>query len=153
MEENREGTSCEEIKEDKQIKENRETEDIPKEFHEILDEVPEEARHEVKKMIGMSMQMGGVISPQLELMKKMTPEHVTKFLEGQQEASNNQFKEKRDNKIFMGTILFVVLVFVVVLVILLKNSPDILEKVLYSLGGLVAGLLGGYGYGKTQQGE
>ena len=99
------------------------------------------------------MQMGGVISPQLELMKKMTPEHVTKFLEGQQEASNNQFKEKRDNKIFMGTILFVVLVFVVVLVILLKNSPDILEKVLYSLGGLVAGLLGGYGYGKTQQGE
>lgn len=125
-------------------------ENLPKEFSEILEEVPEEARHEVRKMIGMSMQMGGVISPQLELMKKMTAENVTEFLQGQREASNNQFRESRDNKIFLGFSLFLILLFVIVLVILLKEDLDVLEKVLYALGGLITGLLGGYGYGKSK---
>lgn len=125
-------------------------ENLPKEFSEILEEVPEEARHEVRKMIGMSMQMGGVISPQLELMKKMTAENVTEFLQGQREASNNQFRESRDNKIFLGFSLLVILVFVIVLVILLKEDSDVLEKILYTLGGLITGLLGGYGYGKSK---
>lgn len=101
-------------------------------------------------MIGMSMQMGGVISPQLELMKKMTAENVTEFLQGQREASNNQFRESRDNKIFLGFSLLVILVFVIVLVILLKEDSDVLEKILYTLGGLITGLLGGYGYGKSK---
>lgn len=123
---------------------------IPKEIEEILDDIPQEARHEVKKMIGMSMQMGGVFSPQLELMKKMTSEHVSEFLEGQREASNNEFKESRDNKFFMAFVITIVLVFIIVLVFLLKNNPEVMEKVLYTLGGLLAGLFGGYGYGKTK---
>ena len=92
-----------------------------------------------------------VISPQLELMKKMTTENVTEFLQGQREVSNNQFKESRDNKIFLVIVLLMVLIFVTALVILLKGNPDMLEKVLYTLGGLVAGLFGGYGYGKSKR--
>ena len=136
---------------DEETQKDEEFDELPGEMREILEGIPKEARHGVKQMIGMSMQMGGVISPQLELMKKMTTENVTEFLQGQREANNNQFKESRDNKIFLAFIVVVVLVFVTVLVILLKGNPDILEKVLYTLGGLVAGLLGGYGYGKTKK--
>lgn len=138
----------------KQQSQGREENDsFPKEINEILDDIPQEARHEVKKMIGMSMQMGGVISPQLELMKKMTPEHVSEFLQGQREAANNEFKESRDNKLFMCFVLTIVLAFVIAIVILLKSNPDIMEKVLYTIGGLITGLLGGYGIGKTRREE
>lgn len=118
-----------------------------------MEEIPQEARHEVKKMIGMSMQMGGVISPQMELMKKMTPEHVSEFLIGQREALNNEFKESRENKIFAGFVLVVIMIFIVIIVVLLKENPEIMEKVLYTLGGLITGLLGGYGFGKTKRNE
>ena len=144
-----------EIKEiDENDKRDEKTEDLSKELDvldDILEDIPKEARHEVRKMVGMSMRMGGVISPELELMKKMTTENVTEFLQGQREAANNDFKESRDNKIFLGFVLVIILAFIVILVILLKENPDMLENVLYTLGGLVAGLLGGYGYGTTKR--
>lgn len=134
-------------------KNSEESGEVSKEIEEILEEIPQEARHEVKKMIGMSMQMGGVISPQMELMKKMTPEHVSEFLIGQREALNNEFKESRENKIFAGFVLVVIMIFIVIIVVLLKENPEIMEKVLYTLGGLITGLLGGYGFGKTKRNE
>lgn len=148
MEENKTQDMGEEQKE--KVVQNESEEKIPKEFSEILEEVPEEARHEVKRMIGMSMQMGGIVSPQLELMKKMTPEHVSEFLQGQREASNNEFKESRDNKFFLSFVLIVVLGFIMGLIVILKDKPDIMEKVLYAVGGLTTGLVGGYGYGKSK---
>lgn len=124
--------------------------EVPDELRDILEDIPQEAQHKVKSIIGMSMRMGGVISPQLELMKKMTPEHVSEFLQGQREASNNEFKESRDSKFFMAFVLTAVLIFVVIIVVLLKDKPDIMEKVLYTIGGLITGLVGGYGFGKTR---
>lgn len=43
-------------------------------INDVIEKVPEEDRHEVKKMMTMSMQMGRVMSasPEMELMKKMT---------------------------------------------------------------------------------
>ena len=118
-----------------------------------MENVPKEGRHEVKKMIGMSMQMGGIISPQMELMKKMTPEHVSEFLDTQKKTMQNQFKENRENKIFLFSVLTIVLIFIVVLIVLLKDKPEIMEKVLYALGGLITGILGGYGLGKSKSNE
>lgn len=62
-----------------------------------------------------------------------------------------QFKESRDNKIFIGIVVFLFMVFIVVLVFLLCDKPDVLEKVLYTLGGLIVGAFGGYGFGKTKK--
>lgn len=120
---------------------------------EILEDIPKEARHEVKKMIGMSMQMSGRLSPEYELMKKMTPENVSEFLEGQKLESQHQFQANRDNKILLGFSLVVVLIFIVVLVIILRDNPDTMEKVLYALIGLVTGLFGGYGFGRRKSEE
>ncbi len=117
----------------------------------ILEGIPKEDRHEVKKMIGMSMQMGRVISPEMELMKKMTPAHVTEFLDTQKKAMENQFKENREDKVFIVVVLIIIVVFIVVLIVLLKDKPDIMEKILYTLGGLITGVFGGYGFGRIQK--
>lgn len=128
-----------------------ELKDIPDNIEEILEEIPEEERREVVKMVRMSMQMGRVMSPESGLVDKMTSEHITAYLEGQNEAMKNQFKENKENKFFALITLIVVLVFVVILVILLKETPDVMEKVIYTLGGLVTGALGGYGIGKAKK--
>lgn len=130
-------------------KENQQ-ESFENELDSILENMPKEERHEVRKMIGMSMQMGGVISPQMELMKKMTPEHVSDFLDTQKKAMENQFKESRENKVFLFAVLLVTLVFVILLIFLLKDKPEVMEKVLFTLGGLITGLFGGYGIGKAK---
>lgn len=119
----------------------------------MLENIPKEERHEVKRMIGLSMQMGRTISPEMELMKKMTPQHVTEFLEAQKEEMQNQFKEKRETKIFLVVILLIVVAFIIILISMLKDKPDIMEKVLYASGGLIAGALGGYGFGKSKRDE
>ena len=90
-------------------------------------------------------------SPEIELMKKMTSQNIETFLDGQKSAMEYQFKESRDNKIFIGIVVFLFMVFIVVLVFLLCDKPDVLEKVLYTLGGLIVGAFGGYGFGKTKK--
>ena len=120
-------------------------------INDVIEKVPEEDRHEVKKMMTMSMQMGRVMSasPEMELMKKMTSQNIDTFLEGQKAAMEYEFKESRENKIFLG---IVVLLFMI-LVFLLGDKPDILEKVLYTIGGLIVGAFGGYGFGKTKRND
>lgn len=117
----------------------------------ILEEIPQENRQEVSQMIAMSMQMGGTFSPQTELMKKIQPEHISEFLKSQDKLADYSFKENRENKAFLGLVLVAVLGFVIVLIVLLKSNPDIMEKVIYSLVSLVTGLFGGYGLGKSSK--
>jgi hypothetical protein len=56
--------------------------------------------------------------------------------------------ERRDNKLFALTFTVLALSFCVVLVLLLKERPDLLEKILCAVGGIVAGAFGGYGIGR-----
>lgn len=135
----------------KDTKEGEDLKNAPDNIEEILEEIPVEERREVVKMVRMTMQMGKVMSPESGLIDKMTSEHITTYLEGQKEAMKNQFKENKENKFFALITLIVVLVFVVILVILLKETPDVMEKVIYTLGGLVTGALGGYGIGKAKK--
>lgn len=60
------------------------------------------------------------------------------------------YQEKRDRKIFSFLISLLGIVFVLIVIVLLKDSPDMLEKILYAAGGVVAGAFGGYGYGKSR---
>lgn len=41
----------------------------------------------------------------------------------------------------------------IVIIILLKNQPSVMEKVIFSVVSLVAGALGGYGYGYKRNGR
>ena len=89
----------------------------------------------------------------MELMKKMTSQNIDTFLEGQKAAMEYEFKESRENKIFLGIVVLLFMIFIIVLVFLLGDKPDILEKVLYTIGGLIVGAFGGYGFGKTKRND
>ena len=39
------------------------------------------------------------------------------------------------------------MIFLVVVIVLLKDKPNIMEKMIYAAGGLIAGAVGGFGYG------
>ena len=122
-------------------------------IEDVVEKVPEEDRHEVRKMMTLTMQMGRVMSasPEMELMKKMTPKHIEMFLDGQKEAMTYQFKAERESKIFLGIMVLLFMIFIVILVTLLIDKPDILDKVLYTMGCLIVGAFGGYGFGKTKR--
>lgn len=122
-------------------------------INDVIEKLPEEDRHEVKRMMSMTMQMGRVMSssPEMELMKKMTSQNIETFLDGQKTAMKLQFKEERENKIFLTAMVVLFMIFIIILIVFLKDNPDILEKVLYSMGGLIVGAFGGYGFGKTKK--
>lgn len=120
---------------------------IPKEIDEALNSIPDKEQAKVVRSI-MSMQFGAIsATPENAISKKITSEHITQYLTDSSKAMQESFKERRDDKIFKGVALFITLVFVVILIILLKDNPNVMEKIIYAIGGLVAGCLGGYGYG------
>lgn len=47
--------------------------------------------------------------------------------------------------------MFIAMVFFIILVILLKDTPDVMEKIIYTVGGVVIGAFGGYGKNKNDE--
>lgn len=115
-----------------------------------LEGVPENERKVIEKLMVSSVQMSGRFSPQNAISKKITEEHITQYLDGAREEMQNSYAEKKHNKIFAFLVLLMTMVFFVVIILILKDKPEIMEKVLYTLGGLVAGAFGGYGFGKRR---
>ena len=98
-----------------------------------------------------SVQMRSISSsPEAMVMKKLTPEHISQFLDGASQEMKNSYKEKFHKKIFTFLTMIVAMIFFVVIIILLKDAPDVMEKVLYAVGGVCAGAFGGYGLAKKQ---
>ncbi len=95
--------------------------------------------------------MGAAASPQAEMMKKVTTEHISQMLSNQEADSQRHYSEKQAKKWFSLAWLVIICVFMTGVIWLLRGSPETLEKVLYAAGGLIAGGLGGYGYGKSSR--
>lgn len=99
-----------------------------------------------------SMIMSGVsLAPENTVMKKLTAEHISHFLDSATQEMNNTFAEKLHRKIFALVALLLVMAFFVALIILLRHTPEIMEKVIYATGGIIAGGFGGYGLGKRKK--
>lgn len=120
---------------------------------EVLENVPEEQRKVIERMMISSVQMRSVASPETAVMKKITSEHITKYLEGAEQDMKNSYAEKLQKKIFVFLTMLVAMIFFIAVIVLLKDIPDVMEKVLYAVGGVVAGAFGGYGLGKKQSDE
>ena len=58
--------------------------------------------------------------------------------------------EKFHKKVFTFLTIVVAMIFFVIIILLLEDKPEIMEKIIYTLGGVIAGAFGGYGFGKKQ---
>jgi hypothetical protein len=38
-------------------------------------------------------------------------------------------------------------------IVQLKNTPDVMEKIIFAIGGVTTGALGGYGFGRSKKNE
>lgn len=124
------------------------------ELEDVLESVTPEHRKVIERMmISSSIQMRSISSPETAVMKKITPDHISKYLDGAELEMKNSYQEKFHRKIFIFTTMVVAMIFFIVLVILLKDNPDVMEKVIYTAGGIVAGAFGGYGFGRNRNVE
>jgi len=89
----------------------------------------------------------GQNSAESAVAKKLTPEHISTFLDITKEDMQKSYKESLFNKIFIFAILCISLLFFVFLVSALQSDPELLENLIFGIIGLVGGALGGYGVG------
>lgn len=130
-----------------------EIEEIPEELHEVLESVPPKQRKVIERSL-MTIQMAGnIASPESAVMKKITEEHITEYLEGAREEMRNSYEERKSNRWFLLAVVIASMIFFVVIILILKDNPNIMEKVIYTLGGVIAGAFGGYGIGKNKREE
>lgn len=123
--------------------------EIETELEEVLDSVPPEHRKTIERMIISSVQMRSISSPpEAVVMKKLTPEHISQFLDGASQEMQKSYAERFHKKIFTFLTMIVAMIFFVVVIILLREDTDVMEKVIYAVGGVCAGAFGGYGFAK-----
>ena len=121
---------------------------------EIFENIPKEKRHSIREHMQVAaIQMGGMFSPANDVSKKITEEHIKQYLEGSKSEMEHSYAEKKQQKIFILLTMFLTMVFLVVVIVLLKDIPNIMEKIIYTIGGIVAGAFGGYGIGKHRNDE
>ena len=96
-----------------------------------------------------SFQMHSV-SPEAKMMEMVTEKHIDKFLDTSQEAMEKEYQEKAHRKIYNVILVVLGMVFLLAVILLLRDNPSVMEKVIYTVGGLIAGAIGGYGYGKSR---
>lgn len=121
------------------------------ELEDVLESVPPEHRKVIERiMISSSMQMRSIASPEANVMKKLTSEHISKYLDGAELEMKNSYTEKFHKKIFSLLSMTIAMVFFIAIIILLKDSPVVMEKIIYTVAGVVAGAFGGYGFGKKR---
>ena len=125
------------------------------ELEDVLESVPPEHRKVIERMIiSSSVQMRRSLpSPETAVMKKLTPDHISKYLDGAELEMKNSYAEKFHRKVFTFLTMIVAMVFFIFLVILLKDNPDVMEKIIYTVGGVVVGAFCGYGFGKNRNDE
>ena len=105
------------------------------------------------ELIEMSQVMATLsqISSGTDFSDKITTEHITKYLDGAEKNMTLAFEEKKHSKYFILALAIIVSIVFIILIVILKDKPDVLEKLIYSVGGLFTGFAGGYGLGKKRE--
>ena len=122
---------------------------IPAEVAQVLDTLPVEQRTTIVRFFSQAV-LFNRSSPEAEIAKKISSEHITQLLDQDKQAMEYEYKDSQSRRKYQIISISVVCVVVIALVLILKDSPDTLEKVLIGLGGVIAGAAGGYGIGKTK---
>lgn len=124
--------------------------EFPEEVSQIMESMPETERHVMTKFFYRATSMVRV-SPEMEVSKKLSPEHITKMLENESTAMRYQHEDEQQSRRHHLIYVIIAVILIMFLVLTLKDNPDVLEKILYAAGGMVAGAAGGYGYAQSRK--
>lgn len=120
-----------------------EDETLPEEITSLLDGVAPEKRREIIRIISMAQIRS--YSPEAEVSKKITQEHITSMIELQKKAMDHDYADRKETRRYTFVYSLLACAVLVFVIVFLKDKPDIMEKILYTVGGFLAGGFGGYG--------
>lgn len=129
---------------------NNETESLPAEIDEVLREIPEEKRTLIKERI--SVFMSGQ-EPESAISRKMTPEHISTYLKDAGDDMRLTHRERSQSRLFVFIIGLFVFGLIGMVILTFQDKPDMIEKVIFAVGGCAAGFIGGFGYGRSKRDE
>ena len=78
--------------------------------------MPPEHRKVIERMmISSSVQMRSIVSPETAVMKKITTEHISQYLNGAEQEMKNSYAEKFHKKVFTFLSMIVAMIFFVII--------------------------------------
>lgn len=125
-------------------------EELPPEVEQIIGDMPEEHRAQVRQMFSVHTAMMTRTSPQAEMMKKISPETLDKMIENEARETAMEYRDR--NSARWATIIMLVIgaAFLIAVVYFLREDPEILKEIVVPFVTLIAGALGGYGFGYSK---
>lgn len=120
---------------------------LPEEMSQVLDKLPENEQSIIKQLWFSQSSMISRISPEFDVAKKVTSEHIDKLLDTQDKAMEKAFKDKGQRRVFMLLLTLLAATVLIALVVLLKDKPEFMEKIVTIVFSGSLGAAGGYGIG------
>lgn len=121
---------------------------IPEEMAEVLSELPEPQRKEMTRMMTAQFSMISRTSPEGEIAKKITSEHISSMLDAQKKGLDYTYKENQHRMVFFTIILLIVIGAIIAIIVLLRDSnSEAMTQILTALISAALGAAGGYGIG------
>lgn len=113
-------------------------------------ELPREERRMIRSVMA-SVQMIQRTGTDTAVASKITEEHITQYLNGARENMQLEHRDKHQLRITTLIAMALIGLFLVVVILLLKDNPDVMEKIIYAVGGVLIGAVGGFGIGRYKQ--
>ena len=88
-----------------------EIKDMPPELDKLLEGVPNEQQHEIKRMFMASSMVLRRVAPEAPIMEKLTGEHLTEIIRNAESESKREHRSAFENKIFILLVTVIGLVF------------------------------------------
>ena len=125
--------------------------ELPEEFAQVLGEVPAEQREKISQLMFSSFSMINRVSPEMELTRKITGDHITSMMENESKAMDYSYRNDQHKMVFQVVVLLVVILAVIAIILLLKDSnPELMAQILIALISATLGAAGGYGVGRNR---
>ena len=118
--------------------------EIPPEIEEALKDDTAEPREIIRTFMSMTL---ATMRRENSIMEKLSPEQLSDVIRNDEAERKRGFQDRRESKIMAVIVMILVLLTFGFIIVQLKASPEILEKILTIVGSLAAGVLGGYGVG------
>jgi len=118
-------------------------------------DLPEEKRialtREIMTFQMTAMQITRESEENASAFQNFTPEHITQYLTSSDTNMVLSHKSDTQNRWFKLAVIGMTVGLFGFTIFVLKEKPEYLEKILIGAGGVIAGALGGFGYGKTKK--
>lgn len=120
---------------------------LPDEIAPFIEKLPEEDRNTFKQLWVSQFSMISRISPEYDIARKVTSEHIDKLLDRDSKELDKIFKDRSQRRGFTLLLTVLASAVLIALVLLLKDNPEFMEKIITIAFSGILGAAGGYGLG------